>query len=41
VAKIRKVGTEKLKDGDVKIDEKRDENKSMEEISRKKSIYEF
>ena len=41
IKSIAKAGNEKLKDGDVKITEKREENKSMKDIARKKSIYEF
>lgn len=40
VGKIKKAGQEKLKDGDVKIEEKKDENKSLKEVFRKMGIYE-
>jgi hypothetical protein len=34
------VGNERIHENDVAIDEKREENMSMKEIARKKSIYE-
>ncbi len=41
VQKIRKAGNEKLQAGDIKVDELKEDMKSMEDIFRKMSVYEI
>lgn len=41
VSKIKKLGNDKLQQGDVKINELKEENLSKEEIFKKMSIYEI
>jgi hypothetical protein len=40
VGKIKKLGQEKLKEGDVKIEEKKEENMSLKDVFKKMGIYE-